>query len=108
MADEYQELTLKYYCSCLVETLSISYRTRLWLTSPVFGSLGSMYSQIRKCSGTLPPVVLAENSNQCDFCRRNSFPPPSQCSEVSWRLPRMTASLDDKVIGCVDDGSKDG
>ena len=44
MADEflYQELTLKYYCSCLVETLSISYRTRLWLTSPVFGSLGSM------------------------------------------------------------------
>ena len=42
MADEYQELTLKYYCSCLVETLSISNRTRLWLTSPVFGSLGSM------------------------------------------------------------------
>ena len=44
MADEflYQELTLKYYCSCLVETLSISNRTRLWLTSPVLGSLGSM------------------------------------------------------------------
>ena len=42
MADEYQELTLKYYCSCLVETLSISNRTRLWLTFPVFGSLGSM------------------------------------------------------------------
>ena len=41
MADEYQELTLKY-CSCLVETLSISNRTRLWLMSPDFGSLGSM------------------------------------------------------------------
>ena len=41
MADEYQELTLKY-CSCLVETLSISSRTRLWLMSPDFGSLGSM------------------------------------------------------------------
>lgn len=44
MADEflYQELTLKYYCSCLVETLSISNMTRLWLMSPVLGSLGSM------------------------------------------------------------------
>ena len=44
MADEflYQGLTLKYYCSCLVETLSISNMTRLWLTSPDFGSLGSM------------------------------------------------------------------